>query len=154
MKINGRSSIALGAAIDALPWQPISPGFSLKVVRGGRDDDTRVLVLRVEPGTVIGRHRHSGEIHALNLAGARKILDSGLVIGPGDYVYEPPGNVDSWMAIGDEPAIVFLTARGSIEYLGEKGEVLSRTTTESVTDGYRQFVDAQTVAARAYTRCE
>src|SRR5512140_1262458 len=101
--------LLLSPAIDALPWQPIHPGFSLKLVRGGAtDDDTRVLLLRIEPGTVISRHRHGGEIHALNLRGTRRILDSGEDIGPGGYVYEPPGNVDSWMAIGDEPVIVFL----------------------------------------------
>jgi 2,4'-dihydroxyacetophenone dioxygenase len=41
------------------------------------------------------------EVHALNLAGTRKLLDTGEVVGPGGYVYEPAGNVDSWMAIGD-----------------------------------------------------
>ena len=132
---------ALSPAIDALPWQPISPGFSLKVVRGSvSDDDTRVLLLRLEPGTVTGRHRHSGEIHALNLAGTRQILDSGEVVGPGGYVYEPSGNVDSWMAIGDVPVIVFLTARGAIEYLDEHGEVRGRTTTSSVSAGYQRYV--------------
>src|SRR5512135_3164172 len=114
---------SLSPAIDALPWQPISRGFSLKVVKGGLDEDTRVLVLRLEPGTVIARHRHTGEIHALNLVGSRKILETGEVIGPGGYVYEPPGNIDSWMAIVDEPVIVFLTARGAIEYLGDDGNV-------------------------------
>jgi quercetin dioxygenase-like cupin family protein len=137
-------SFSVAPAIDALPWQPISPGFSLKVVRGGSsDDDTRVLLLRLEPGTVIGRHRHSGEIHALNLAGSRTILDGGEVIGPGGYVYEPPGNVDSWMATGDVPVIVFLTARGAIEYLDERGAPITRSTTSSVSAAYRRFVEQQ-----------
>ena len=134
-------TFAMSPAIEALPWQPISPGFSLKVIRGSTDDDdTRVLLLKLEPGTVIERHRHSGEIHALNIAGTRQ-LDSGELVGPGGYVYEPPGNVDSWRAIGDVPVIVFLTARGIIEYVDEHGEVLRRTSTRSVTDGYRRHVD-------------
>jgi 2,4'-dihydroxyacetophenone dioxygenase len=132
----------LSPEIDALPWQPVAPGFTLKLIRGGGDDDTRVLILRLEPGTVIGRHRHHGEIHALNLAGTRR-LDSGEEIGPGGFVYEPPGNVDSWMAVGDVPVIVFLTARGAIEYLDEQGAVVSRTTTASVTAGYRQFLQSR-----------
>jgi quercetin dioxygenase-like cupin family protein len=131
----------LSPAIEALPWQPISPGFALKVLRGGAsDDDTRVLLLRLEPGTETGRHRHTGEIHALNLAGRRKILDTDEVIGPGGYLYEPPGNCDNWMAIGDEPVIVYLTARGTIEYLDEHGGVCSRTTTPSVTASYQRFL--------------
>jgi quercetin dioxygenase-like cupin family protein len=138
---NPGDDLILSAAIEQLPWQPIRPGFSLKVVRGGdRDDQVRVLLLRVEPGTVIARHRHEGEIHAYNLAGARQILGTDARIGPGSYVYEPPGNVDSWQAVGDEPVIVFLTARGAIEYLDERDQVISRSTTSSVTAGYRRFV--------------
>jgi 2,4'-dihydroxyacetophenone dioxygenase len=125
---------------DALPWQPIHPGFSLKVIRGGAtDDDTRVLLLRVEPGTVIAKHRHRGEIHALNLAGTRELIESGEIVGPGGYVYEPPGNEDSWRAIGDVPVIIYLTARGAIEYVDERGQVLRRSTTTSVTEGYARF---------------
>jgi 2,4'-dihydroxyacetophenone dioxygenase len=131
---------AISSAIDALPWQPISPGFHLKLIRGSiDDDDTRVLVLHVAPGTVIERHRHLGEVHAFHLAGLRK-LDSGRVVGPGEYLYEPPGNVDSWTAIGDAPAVIFLTVRGALEYLGGTGGVVSRTTTASLTAGYRAFV--------------
>jgi len=131
----------LSEAIEGLPWLAIKPGFDMKVVRGGdSDDDTRVLLLRVQPGVVIERHRHTGEIHALNLAGERKILETGEVIGPGGYVYEPPGNEDSWMAIGDEPLVVFLTARGAIEYIDERGQVTARSTTTSVTAKWQALV--------------
>jgi quercetin dioxygenase-like cupin family protein len=127
---------------ESLPWQPISPGFSLKVLRGGSDDDTRALLLRLEPGTVVTQHRHDGEVHALNLAGMRKLLDTGEVVGPGGYVYEPAGNVDSWMAIGDVPVVVFVTVRGGMDTLDEHGGVASRSTTRAITESYRRFVEA------------
>ncbi len=134
--------------ISARPWQPVAPGFSLKVLRGGADSDTRVLLLRLEPGTVIARHRHSGEVHSLMLEGRRRLLDSGVEVGPGDYVYEPSGNVDSWMAIGDAPAVVFVTARGAMDYLEEGGP--GRSTTSSVTRAYREYL-AQHVIATGVT---
>lgn len=124
---------------DSLPWQPISPGFSLKVLHGGTDADTRALLLRVDPGTVMARHRHEGEVHGYNLSGKRKLLDTGAIIEAGGYVYEPAGNVDSWMAVGDEPAIIFVTVRGAMETLGERDEVVSRSTTSSLTESYRRF---------------
>ena len=124
---------------DTLPWQPISPGFSLKVLHGGTDADTRALLLRVDPGTVMARHRHEGEVHGYNLSGKRKLLDTGAIIEAGGYVYEPAGNVDSWMAVGDEPAIIFVTVRGAMETLGERDEVVSRSTTSSLTESYRRF---------------
>src|SRR5438105_10354381 len=129
----------LSPVIDALPWLPVVPGFDMKLVRGGSDDDTRVLLLRLQPGTVVARHRHGGEVHALNLSGTRKLLDTGELIGPGGYVYEPPGNVDSWMAVGDEPVIVFATARGVIEYLDDAGNVRRSVTTASVTAHHREL---------------
>lgn len=99
-----------------------------------------------------GAHRHSGEIHAVNLAGSRKLLDTGEVIGPGGYVYEPPGNEDSWMAVGAIPLIVFVIARGAIESLDDHGRVIARSTTRSVTESYRRFVAAHQEAAHADVR--
>jgi quercetin dioxygenase-like cupin family protein len=133
--------VLLPPELEALPWQPIRPGFSLKVLHGGeREDDTRALLLRLEPGTTVSRHRHGGEVHALNLRGSRRILETGEVIGPGGYVHEPPGNVDSWMAVGDEPVEIFLTVRGAIEALDELGAVAARTTTPSITADWRAFL--------------
>ena len=134
------STFSLSPELDALPWQQVAPGFHRKLLRGGTDRDCRTQLLRLEPGTVIPRHRHAGEVHAFNLSGSRKLLDTGEVIGPGGYVYEPPGNVDSWMAVGDTPLLVFVTTRGAIEYLDDRGEVIERTTTAGVTEGYRAFV--------------
>jgi len=142
----------LSPEIAALPWQPIHPGFSLKVVRGSTDDAaTRALLLRLEPGTDVGFHRHTGEIHAFNLAGTRELC-TGERIGPGGYVYEPPGNHDSWRAVGDEPVIIFLTATGAIEYLDDEGNVTSRTTTGSVTRSYEAFVAGLAASASPTTK--
>ena len=126
----------------SLPWQPISPGFWLKALRAESDDQARALLLRLEPGTIIPRHRHEGEVHAFNVSGQRRLLDTGDVVEPGGYVYEPPGNVDSWMAIGDEPLIVHVVVRGAVEYLDENGQVVSRSTTGSTGDAYRRFLAA------------
>jgi quercetin dioxygenase-like cupin family protein len=128
---------------EHLPWAEISPGFSLKVLHGDSDRDTRALLLRLEPGTVIRRHRHEGEVHALNLVGRRKILESGEEIGPGGYVYEPPGNVDSWMAIGEEPVIIFVTVRGALETLDDQGNVTARSSTATTAEAYRRFLASQ-----------
>ena len=130
-----------------LPWAPVSPGFELKVLHGERDDDTRALLLRLAPGTVIGRHRHTGEVHAWHLQGQRKLLETGEVIGPGGYVYEPPGNLDTWSAVGDEPLVLFVTVRGVLETLDERGAVVDRSTTAGITGSYRRFLADQREAA-------
>lgn len=126
-----------------VPWIPLGPGESFKPLRFGHD--RRVLLLRVEPGTEIPRHRHLGEVHAFNVSGTRK-LDTGEIVGPGGYVYEPAGNVDSWIAIGDEPAVIHITSYGAMEYLGENGEVLRRDTATSLRDVYLRYCEEHGVA--------
>jgi hypothetical protein len=98
---------------------------------GATDREVRVQLLRLAPGTLVPRHRHAGEVHAFNLAGWRELIDTGERVGPGGYVYEPPGNIDSWRAIGDSPVLLFTTTRGALDYLDDQGGVLSRTTTAS-----------------------
>jgi 2,4'-dihydroxyacetophenone dioxygenase len=126
------------ADTDALPWVQIAPGFSIKLIRATSDDDVWVELLRVEPGTVIPRHRHTGEIHAYTLAGQRELLDTGEIVGAGSYVYEPAGNHDSWRAVGTVPLLIFVTVQGAIEYLDERGSVIKRSTATSAAEAYRR----------------
>jgi hypothetical protein len=83
----------------------------------------RALQLKVDPGVTIGRHTHAGEVHAYNVSGSRQ-LDTGEIAGPGAYVYEPAGHVDSWSCVGDEPCIVQITMSGRLTYLGANDELL------------------------------
>jgi quercetin dioxygenase-like cupin family protein len=131
------------AHADTLPWLPLKPGFSMKLLYADPETDVRVQLLRLEPGTVIERHRHGGTVHAYNLSGQRMLLDTRDVVGAGGYVYEPPGNVDSWMAVGDDPVIVFVTVQGSLSYIDDRGEVISTTTTRDIADRYHRFVTEQ-----------
>jgi quercetin dioxygenase-like cupin family protein len=121
---------------EIIPWIPLGPGESFKPLRFG--PDRRVLLLRVEPGTVIPFHRHLGEVHAFNVAGTRK-LHTGEIAGPGSYVFEPAGNVDSWTGVGDEPVIVHIVSTGAMEYLDESGQVLRSDSSTSLRDAYLRY---------------
>ena len=126
---------------DSMPWIPLGPGESFKPLRFFGGDRGRVLLLRMEPGTIAPRHRHLAEVHGFNVSGHRKLLDTGEIVGPGGYVYEPAGNVDSWMAVGDEPVIVHITSFGPMEYLDENDEVLRRDTGSSLHDIYVKYCE-------------
>lgn len=128
---------------DPLPWMPVSPGFELKLLRGGGDDDARVLLLRLAPGTLVPLHRHAGEVHAFNLSGRRLLIEQGREVGPGGYVYEPPGNVDSWRAVGDEPVVVLVIVRGAMETFGEGGKVVETSTTAGITAAWGRHLAAR-----------
>jgi hypothetical protein len=109
---------------DEMAWIPTGGGKSFRPLRFEADGWSELM--RLEPGSLVGLHRHTGEVHAYNLAGSRQILTTDELVGPGDYVYEPAGNTDSWQAIGDEPCIVHIKVVGAVEYLDESRTVTGK----------------------------
>ena len=128
-----------------MPWIPLGDGESFKPLRFYPNDRGRALLLRVEPGTVIPRHRHLGEVHTFTLSGQRR-LDTGELVGPGGYVYEPVGNVDSWSVVGDEPVIVHIITFGTMEYLGDDDDVLRRDDAGSLRERYINYCNEHGIA--------
>jgi 2,4'-dihydroxyacetophenone dioxygenase len=123
--------------VERIPWIPLGPGESFRPLRflpGGR-----ALLLRLDPGTLVPLHRHHGEVHAFNVSGRRKLIETDEIVGAGGYVYEPAGNVDSWMAVGDEPVVVHVVAYGAMDYLGADGATLRSDSPSSLRDLYLRY---------------
>ena len=96
----------------------------------------------MEPGVAMPLHRHTGEIHAYNLSGSRQLC-TGELIGPGDYVYEPPGNKDWWKIVGDEPMLALVIVMGTVEFLGPGGVVTARASASTQLAEYRRHCHEQ-----------
>jgi quercetin dioxygenase-like cupin family protein len=112
------------------PWVDIADGICSKLVKVLDDDSGWISLLRLRAGAAVGPHRHSGAVHGFVLQGSRELMD-GTVCKKGSYVYEPPGNVDTWSATGDEDLISLFYVNGSVEYLSEDGQVTFRETAAS-----------------------
>ena len=106
-----------------------------------------VELMRLAPGVRLGLHRHTGEVHALNLQGERRLND-GRVVRAGDYIHEPAGNVDWWEATGEEELLVHVVVKGEVEYLGAHRSVLQRITTADRIEDYRRHCAAVGVQPR------
>ena len=76
----------------------------------------------------------------------REILGTGELVGPGNYVYEPAGTVDTWGATSDGPCVIHLTATGAIEYLGPDGQVTEAVTAASQRAIYLEWCQREGVA--------
>jgi quercetin dioxygenase-like cupin family protein len=128
--------VELGLGRDELldtertPWVNIADGIWSKLVKVLDDDSGWISMLRLRAGAAVGPHRHSGAVHGFVLQGTRELMD-GTVCQKGSYVYEPPGNVDTWSATGDEELISLFYVNGSVEYLSEDGQVTFRETAAS-----------------------
>ena len=130
---------------DAIPWIPLGEGKSFKPLRFFKDHRGFAELLRIDPGTVIPLHRHTGEIHAFNLEGTRELC-TGEIIRPGDYVYEPAGNVDTWKAVGDVPCIIFVTVGGAVEFLADDNSVERSVGGAALQELYRQYCEEHGIA--------
>lgn len=113
-----------------LGWVPLGPGQAFKPLSLPAAGP-RQLLLRVDPGTVVGLHRHHGEVHSFTLCGTRELLDPAghVLVGSGTYVHEPAGTVDSWRAVGDKPCVVHISIEGAMDTLDAHGRVISSTGT-------------------------
>ena len=147
LSVAAQSLPAQSVAYDGVPWVPLAPGKAFKPLRFFKDDRGFVELLRLAPGETIARHRHTREVHAYNLQGARQLC-TGEVIWAGGYVYEPAGNVDSWQAIGDEPLIVLAVVTGAVEYLDADDRATQRFTARTLDDLYRAHCLAHGIAPR------
>jgi len=106
-----------------MDWVPAGPGLCFKPLRFFPNNGGWAQLLRLEPGTLIPPHRHTGEVHAFNLSGHRHLIEANVSVGPGTYVHEAAGDIDSWRAVGDEPCVVYVEVHGSVEYLRPDGSV-------------------------------
>jgi 2,4'-dihydroxyacetophenone dioxygenase len=114
---------------DGMPWIATGPGKAFRPLRFTADGWSELM--RLEPGSAVALHRHTGSVHAFNLSGTREILGTGEQVRPGNYVYEPAGTIDGWRAVGDEPCIIHIKVSGVIEYLGDDGEVTETVSAET-----------------------
>jgi hypothetical protein len=137
------TSSANPVCADELDWVPLRDGISFKPLHFAADGYS--LQLRVEPGTTIGRHRHTGEVNAYTISGSREIIETGEIVGPGTFVHEPRGNVDSWRCAGGEPCVVQISLRGRVEYLDAGGNVTSHTDTHTARAAYLKWCDEHAV---------
>lgn len=125
-----------------LPWMPLNPGIWVRPLRFAGEE--RSLQLRVDPGVSVGRHKHTGAVHAFNVSGSRE-LSTGVIAGPGAYVYEPPGNEDCWRCVGEEPCIVQISLSGRVIYVDEDGEMQGFTDTAKLREQYLAWCAASGV---------
>ncbi len=124
---------------ETLPWMPLNEGVWVRPLRF--DGEARTLQLKVAPGVTIERHRHAGEVHAFNISGSRR-LEDGAIAGPGAYVYEPPGNEDSWTCVGDEPCVLQISMSGRVAYVGNEDRVTDYTDTKKLREMYLTWSEA------------
>jgi len=102
---------SLFVAVDEIPWIERRPGVFWKVLWENPDGTHRALLVRIEPGTTIPRHRHLGEEQIFVLEGS--VVDDAGTCTAGNYARRPPGCVHT--VTSPTGALVFAVTSGPTE---------------------------------------
>lgn len=79
-------------------------------------------LLKVTKSGVVSRHRHPGPVHGYVIKGSWHYREHDWVAHPGDYVFEPPGEIHTLVVDADmEEMITFFNVSGAMIYLNEDG---------------------------------
>lgn len=78
---------------ESMPWIATGPGKTFRPLRFTADGWSELM--RLEPGSMVALHRHTGEVHAFNLSGTREIFGTGERVGPAAMCTSPPATSTS-----------------------------------------------------------
>lgn len=118
-----------------LPFVEVGDGTHIQLLQVDIDLGLWVVRTKFEPGITIQRHKHTGQVFAVTLAGSWKYLEYPEVNTTGSYLFEPAGSVhtltvpadqegltDVWFAIYG--ANLNLDADGNVEFVIDAGFML------------------------------
>jgi 2,4'-dihydroxyacetophenone dioxygenase len=107
---------------DAMPWIPVVDGVAAKPLRFAADGNGWASVVRIDPGSRVPKHRHSGDVHGIVLRGRCRYSADAPWLEAGTYLHEADGAVDEVLACPDDGAeILFIVAGPQVEYLTDDG---------------------------------
>lgn len=84
---------ALHRGVNDLPFVSFGDGVMMQVLQIDIDRGLWVVRQRMDPGTTLPAHRHTGTVHAFTLAGSWKYLEYPEVNLAGSYLFEPAGSI-------------------------------------------------------------
>jgi anti-sigma factor ChrR (cupin superfamily) len=130
---------------ESMPWVEQAPGIEMKILRISEDYGTWVVMNRLQPGTTLPTHRHSGGVTAYTISGSWNYLEHDFVAKKGSLIREPAGtahtlNVD---ASGTEPAIIFFIIEGGLTHIGPDGNIWGISDAQTEKSRYLQMVKEQ-----------
>jgi len=125
MKEANDIKVLAGAASKA-PWIDCGPGIQIKVLAVDLANHSVQYLARTGAGHNPGVHRHHADASIYVLEGSVKNLTTGCEFGPGDFCFQPSGDVHEEL-VGPDGIVTYISQRGDsdllIEFLDEAGAV-------------------------------
>lgn len=128
---------------EDLPWIPYFGEAEFKLLKANPVTGQTITLLKVPAGMQLPPHFHSGTVIVYTIQGAWRYAEDDWVSKVGDVVYEPAGTSHTPNGLGDEDVITFNVVDGTLDYLGENGEIIARDNWESFLKKYHDHCAAK-----------
>lgn len=129
--------------VDELPWVPYFGDAKFKLLKANPVTGQNITLLYVPAKMQLPAHFHPGQVIVYTVQGSWRYLEESWISKPGDMVFEPAGSTHTPTAVGDEDVITFNIVEGTLDYLGENGEIIARDNWESFLKRYLDFCEAE-----------
>ncbi|MCY0385955.1 cupin domain-containing protein [Robbsia sp. Bb-Pol-6] len=109
------AGMAVPAPLAAFPvtaWRPVSPGIRWARISFPGDPDSKVLLLRAQPGAALPLHTHTGPEYTYVLHGS--LSGEGAVLHPGDLVESEPSLRHQPEVVSNGECICMLAVEGRL----------------------------------------
>ena len=138
---------------DALPWAEgwaDDPAIRLKLLMADVEGGRFAVRMGFAPGTQVFPHKHTGEVHAVTLAGKWSYLEypRSPANVAGSYLFEPPGSTHT-LKVADDAGVetdVLFVIYGALLHLDEAGNPVAITDAASVIEEYGRRLRQQGLA--------
>ncbi|CAG9614867.1 hypothetical protein BACCIP111899_04100 [Bacillus rhizoplanae] len=128
---------------DDLPWIPYFGDAKFKLLKANPVTGQTVTLLKVPAAMQLPAHFHPGTVIVYTVQGSWRYLEDPWISKAGDVVYEPAGSSHTPQAVGDEEVITLNIVEGTLDYLGENGEILARDNWQSFLKKYHDHCAAE-----------
>jgi len=110
---------------DELPFVDLGDGVKLQVLQVDIDNGLWVIRNKFAPGTVVQKHKHTGQVFAFTQSGAWKYAEYPEVNRAGSYLFEPAGSIHTLTVLEDntEETDVWFAIYGANLNLNAEGGV-------------------------------
>lgn len=137
---------------EKLPWIPYFGDAEFKLLKANPVTGQTITLLKVPAGMQLPAHFHPGTVIVYTVQGTWRYMENDWVSKAGDVVFEPAGSKHTPEGIGTEDVITFNIVEGTLDYLGENGEIIARDNWESFLKKYYDHCAAVGIEAVDVTK--
>jgi 2,4'-dihydroxyacetophenone dioxygenase len=143
--LNSTGTEAVHLGEDEIPWVSAGAGVEIKLVQADIELGLWIVRNRFAPGSVVQKHKHTGQVFGYTLTGAWKYAEYPYVNRAGSFLFEPAGSEHTLTVLDDNTELtdVWFQIYGANLNLDADGNVESITDAGGIYAAYMALCESQ-----------